>query len=362
MQTKFIKKLLTDWTIILPLLSWALFFSGLIPTHNFFKVLGGILLIGSVLSAVHHSEIVAHKVGEPFGTIILAVAVTIIEVAIIVSLMTAGGGESAFLARDTVFAATMLILNGIIGACLLIGGLKHHEQFFSKHSTNTALVSLVAIIVFTMVLPNYTTSVSGPRFSEAQLTFIAIACIVIYGGFLFSQTIRHRDYFMAEVEGGDEGKIFEVTKAKMFISLFFLTLCLGIVVLLAKKLSPTIEQIILNANLPKSLVGVVIALIILLPEGIAAISFARRNQLQTSLNLAMGSVLACIGLTIPSVIVVCNLFDLDLVLGLDFKSMILLALSIFIVMLSLSKGKTNMLYGIVLLVNLAAYLFLTIYP
>lgn len=356
-----IRGLLSDWTIIVPTLSWIIFFSGLVPTNVFFKIIGGLLLVASVLAAVHHSEVVAHRVGEPFGTIILAVSVTIIEVAIIISLMMAAGGQSAVLARDTVFAATMLILNGIIGSCLLIGGLKHHEQFFSKHSANTALVALVTIVVLTMILPNFTSSVAGPRYSGPQLAFVAIACLVIYGGFLFSQTVRHRNYFLGETcEGESHTQL--VTKSTMWVSLVFLILCLGIVVLLAKKLSPTIEELIISANLPNSLVGVVIALVILLPESIAALNAARRNNLQTSLNLALGSVLACIGLTIPAVILVCAIFDLDLVLGIDFKSMILLGLSVFIVMLSLSKGRTNMLYGIVLMVNLAAYLFTIIFP
>ncbi len=365
MAIKMIRNL--SWTIVSPILSWMLFFSGLLDSNTFFIIVACILLIATVLSAVHHSEIVAHRVGEPFGTIILAVAITIIEVAIIISLMIAGGNDTSTLARDTVFAATMLILNGILGLCLMVGALKHHEQFFSKDSTNTALVSLVAIIVFTLILPNYTTTISGPVYSEQQLVFVSIACLVIYGGFLLTQTVRHRDYFLSSAEDADnDGDVAihdtNVSKKTALVSLVFLILCLGIVVLLAKKLSPTIENIILSANLPQSLVGVVIATVVLLPEGIAAFQAARKNRLQTSLNLALGSALASIGLTIPSVAVVCNILDLELQLGLDIKATMLLGLSIFTVMLVLSKGKTNLLYGIVLLVNLCAYLFTIVFP
>ncbi len=359
-EIKKIKNL--SWTIVSPIIGWALYFSALMQGSGLFQIAGGFVLVMCVLAAVHHSEIVAHKVGEPYGTIILAIAITVIEVAIIISLMVEGGAEATALARDTVFAATMLILNGIIGACIMLGGAKFHEQVFSQDSANTALVSLVAIIIFTLILPNYTTSIDGPSYSQAQLLFVAVACLVIYGGFLLTQTVRHREYFLEEPDDEPSSHTKKVSLKTALISLVFLILCLGIVVLLAKTLSPTIERIIISAHLPNSLVGVIIASIVLLPECIAAIKAARKNRLQTSLNLALGSALASIGLTIPCVVVACRLFDLDLVLGLDMKSTVLLALSVFIVMLSLNKGKTNMLYGIVLLVNVLAYLFIIIYP
>ncbi|MBL7787814.1 MAG: ionic transporter y4hA [Chitinophagales bacterium] len=353
-----------DWFVIFPILSWLLFLSGLISSNVIFEILAGVLLMSSVIAAVHHSEVVAQRVGEPFGTIILAVSITIIEVGIISSLMLQGGQNSTVLARDTVFAATMLILNGIIGICLLVGGVKHVEQYFSKHSANTALISLMSIIFFTLILPNYTTSIQGPIYSPPQLIFVALACLVIYGAFLFTQTVRHRAYFLTETtsEDEDEGSSLEVSNATATKSLLLLLVSLVIIVLLAKKLSPSIETLVLSANLPKSLVGVVIATIILLPEGVAAIQAAQKNRLQTSLNLALGSVLASIGLTIPTVALVSHLLGLELVLGLDAKSMLLLGLSFLTVMLSLSKGKTNMLYGVVLLVNLAGYIFTIIFP
>ena len=357
-------KRLLQWTIMIPALAWILFFSGLIDNSSIFQVIASILLILSVMSAVHHSEVIAERVGEPYGTIILAISITVIEVSIIVSLMLSEGTEAASLARDTVYAATMLILNGIIGLCLLIGGLKHYEQNFSVSSVTIGLVSLVSIIVFTLVFPTFTESVKGSYYSLPQLVFASIACLVIYGSFLFAQTRRYRQYFLTvgDDENEDVVEPIAIDNKTFYTSLVFLIVSLGIVVLLAKTLSPTIESIIVSYHLPKTLVGVVIAAIILLPEAIAAIIAARKNRLQTSINLALGSALASIGLTIPSVAVVCIMMDMPIILGLDIKSIVLLALSVFTVMLSLSKGKSNIVYGVVLLVNLFAFVFLMIYP
>jgi Ca2+:H+ antiporter len=354
-------RLLLKWTTITPLLAWILFFTGLVENSVIFQILACTLLILSVMSAVHHSEVIAHKVGEPYGTIILAVAITIIEVSIIVSLMVAGGEEASSLARDTVFSATMLILNGIVGLCLFIGGLKYREQSFSKHSATIALVSIVSIIILTMVFPSFTTSVNGPYYSPPQLIFVSVSCLVIYGVFLLAQTRRHREYFLVK-DAVDIQTHAQISNSVLILSLVFLFISLGIVVLLAKTLSPTIEGIIIRNHLPKTLVGIIIAAVILLPEGIAAIIAARNNKLQTSLNLALGSALASIGLTIPCVAMVSTIYDMNVVLGLDIKSIILMGLSVFIVMLSLASGRTNIVYGIVLIINLFAFIFLIIYP
>lgn len=353
-------KELLNYTYIFPVLAVIYYFSHVMGTGVLYDVVAGILLTGSVLSAVHHAEVVAHKVGEPYGTIILALCITIIEVALIISLMTAGGEQAITLARDTVFAAVMIILNGIIGICVLIGGVKYHEQFFARTSATTYLVSIVSILVITLILPNFTSSVNGPFYNNAQLVFVSIACLVIYGVFLMVQTVRHRNYFIVNDESSEN--YFIPNKVQAIISFFFLVICLIIVVLMAKGLSKTIEGMVQSLGAPKSLVGVIIAAVILLPEGLAAIRAARNNQIQSSLNLALGSALASIGLSIPAVAIVCIMYDIPLVLGLDKKDIILLTLSVFIVMLSLSRGKTNILYGTVLLVNLAAYIFTVIVP
>ena len=350
-------KKIFNWTYLAPLLAWGLYLIFPIGEQPIVNILAGLFLIGGIMSAVHHAEVVAHRVGEPYGTIILAVAVTLLEASIIVSLMLAGGDGAESYARNTLFAAVMLILNGILGISMVVGALKYKEQTFETKSVTIPLVALVSILVLTIVLPNYTTSVAGPRYSEPQLIIVTIACVVIYVSFLFTQTIRHREYFLSEA--ADKATI--ISRKESFVSLFFLLVGLGVVILLAKELSPVIERGVAGAGLPNALVGVFIATVILLPEGIAAVRAASKNRFQTSINLALGSALASIGLSIPTVAILCTALDLPLVLGLDGKSMMLLGLSLFTVMLSLNKGRTNGLYGTVLLVNLMMYIFTIIY-
>lgn len=353
---------LYQWTISIPLLAFILYLSGYLDDHIVLQGVAGLLLIFCVMSAVHHSEIVAHRVGEPYGTIILAVSITIIEVAIIISLMVTGGEEYATFARDTVYAAVMLILTGIVGLSLFIGGRKHHTQTFSSHSVQIALVSLVSIVSFTMILPTFTESRFGPYHTKVQVLFQVLACLAIYGAFISAQTVRHREYFSIDPAEGDGKQGQLVSNRDLVVSLAFLLLSLVVVVSLAKVLSAPLEQLIVRNGLPKSLVGIIIAGVILLPEGIAAVNAARQNKLQTSLNLALGSSLASIGLTIPVVSVVSYMYDLPFVLGLDLLAIILLMIALFTVVLSLIGGRSNSVYGVVLLVNLVAYVFLTINP
>lgn len=353
---------LYQWTTSIPLLAFILYLSGLLDNNPVFQIIAGVLLMLCVMSAVHHSEIVAHRVGEPFGTIILAVSITIIEVAIIISLMITGGKEYAAFARDTVYAAVMLILNGIVGLSLFFGGRKFHTQTFSPHSVKIALVSLVSIVAFTMILPTFTNSEAGPYYTERQLLFEIFACLIIYTAFISAQTNRHREYFISDSSDTAENIKHSISNVSLAISIIFLLISLIIVVLLAKSLSPQIEQIVVSNGLPKSLVGIIIAAVILLPEGIAAVSAARNNRLQTSLNLSLGSAIASIGLTIPAVSVASYIYDFPLILGLEILPIILLVISIFTVMVSLIGGRSNSVYGVVLLVNLLAYVFLTINP
>lgn len=353
----------TRWYVVLPLLTCVFYFCGFLTENTWSELVGAGLLFASVLAAVHHAEVVAHRVGEPYGTIILAICITILEVGLIISFMLKGGAEAMAYARDTVFAAVMLILNGILGVCIWIGGLKFREQNFMKSSATTYLVSLVSILVFCLILPNYTSSASGGFYTTSQLIFVSIACLIIYGTFLMVQTVRHRNFFVIEDEVSHQVHSAEPpTIAKTIISLVMLVICLGMVILMAKGLSPVIETLVSDMGAPPALVGIIIATVVLLPEGVAAMRAAKNNQIQSSINLGLGSALASVGLTIPAVAMVCVLFDIPLVLGLDLKSIILLALSICILMLSLSRGKTNMLYGVVLLVNLMAYIFTVIVP
>jgi Ca2+:H+ antiporter len=352
------------WSVLCPLIG--LLFVLLVGAEHsgIMDLVLGVVLISVVLAAVHHAEVVAHKVGEPFGTLILALAITVIEVSLIVTIMLSDGEQGSTLARDTVFAAIMLILTGIIGLCLLMGGYRYKEQVFVKQGVSAALVTLTAITVLTLVLPNYTTSEAGPVYSTSQLIFVAIVSLVLYMGFVLVQAVRHRDYFLPE----DTSKEDEDTHAApptnftATVSVLFLVIALAVVVILSKKLSPAIEKIVVDMGAPKSLVGIIIAAVILLPEGLAALRAARNNRLQTSLNLALGSALASIGLTIPAVAIVGYFTGFTITLGIDTRSTLLLLLSLFTISISFGAGRTNILQGIVLLVILATYLFTTIVP
>lgn len=349
------------WTIAAPLAAWLLYLLKPGDFGGIFTFLLAFALIGAVMAAVHHAEVVAHRIGEPFGTLLLAIAVTVIEVSLVVSLMTAGGTDTSALARDTVFAAVMIILTGIIGLCLLAGGARYHEQVFGKHAVNASLVTLTAISILTLILPNYTTSVPGPVYNTSQLIFVALVSLVLYGTFVMVQTVRHRDYFLP-ADTDEEAHAEPPTTGTTVLSTVLLLVCLGAVVLLAKTLAPDIEAGVVGIGAPKSLVGIIVALVILMPEGMAALRAARKNRLQTSLNLALGSALASIGLTIPAVAIVSVVGGFPVTLGIDTKSTVLLLLSLFTVMISFGTGRTTLLQGIVLLVIFAVYLFTTIVP
>ncbi len=264
------------WSIAFPAVGIVLVLANVAKLGFVGATAAGVILIGAVIAAVHHAEVVAHRVGEPFGTLVLAIAVTVIEASLIVSLMLSGGSDASTLARDTVFAAIMLILNGIVGLCLLVGGLRH----------NTA-----AWIAFGVLL-------------------VALVAVVF----------------------------------------------------LAKGLAPIVEGGVTGAGLPLAVVGIIIAAVVLAPESLAAVNAARRDRIQTSLNLALGSALATIGLTIPTVAAISIVLGIPLSLGIDMKSLTLLALSLFTATLTLGTGRTTVLQGIIHLVILATYLFVTVVP
>ncbi|MBO9664566.1 ionic transporter y4hA [Dokdonella sp.] len=339
-------------------LSWAV---PALPGLTFLLVLG---LVGSVIASVHHAEVIAHRVGEPFGTLVLALAVTVIEVALIVSMMLSGDEASSELARDTVFAAVMIILNGIIGASLLVGGRKHRVQGFKLDGVNAALGTLTVIVVFTLIVPNYSTSAPGPVYTDSQLIFVAVATLVLFAAFTVFQTIRHRDYFLPtdEDEADPNEHAAQPTSGEALASLGLLLVALVAVVLSAKGISPSIEALLHTLGAPASTIGILIAAIVLMPESVAAVRAAHANRLQTSLNLAIGSAIASIGLTVPTVAVLAVAMGWPLSLGLDTKSTVLLLLSLFVVSISLRTGRTTVLPGVVHLVMFAAYLFLSFVP
>ena len=346
-----------------PLAGWGILIVGILTSNQpWLQWLAALALAGSVFAAVHHAEMVAHKVGEPFGTLVLAVSITVIEVALIVSMMLSAGPEKAALARDTVFAAVMLVCNGIVGMCLLMGALRHREQAFQAPGASVALAVLAALAVLTMVLPNHSLSSPGPAFSRAQLAFAGISSLVLYSAFIFVQTVRHREYFLSQDNSDDSIDAPPPTTSVALISALMLIVCLVAVVGLAKQLSPAVEAGVKMMGAPSATVGIVIAALVLLPEGLAAVRAAMANRLQISLNLALGSVLACIGLTIPSVAAVSAAIGRPLELGLEPKETVLLTLTMIVSTLTLGLGRTNVLQGIVHLSVLAAYLFLSFVP
>jgi len=322
----------------------------------------GAALAATVFAAVYHAEVVAHRTGEPFGTLVLAVAVTIIEVALIVSVTIAAPAEKVGLARDTVFAAVMIVCNGIVGLCLLWGGARHHEQGFQVLGASAALAVLAALTILTLVLPNVATTVPGPLFSTAQLIFSGIVSLVLYCAFVFIQTVRHRDYFLPVGPGSEEVHANPPSNLTAVISGGLLLAALIAVVGLAKSLTPTIEIGVRQLEVPKAVVGIIIAGLVLMPEGLAALRAARANRLQTSLNLALGSALASIGLTIPTVAFVSVALHQPIELGLSQKDQVLLALTLFIGVITLGTGRTTVLQGVVHLAVFAVFLFFAIVP
>ena len=327
-----------------------------------------LVLAAAVLAAVHHAEVVAHRVGEPFGSLVLAVAVTVIEVGLIVTLMVSGGPETASLARDTVFAAVMITCNGIVGLSLLTGGVRYGMILFNAEGSGAALATVATLATFTLVLPTFTTSEPGPVFSGTQLAFAAVASLVLYAAFVVTQTIRHRDFFLpVEDAPSPEGAPAEVhadppTARAALGSLGLLVLALVAVVGLAKVESPAIEAGVRAAGFPPSFVGVVIALLVLLPETLAAVRAAQRNRIQIGLNLAFGSAIASIGLTIPVIAVASVWLEGPLELGLGPTQMVLLALTIVVAVLTVVPGRATRLQGSVHLVLLAGFLFLSVSP
>jgi len=333
------------------------------PASALLNVAAVIALVAAVLASVHHAEVVAHRVGEPLGTLVLALAVTVIETALILSVMLAAGQEAATLPRDTIYSAVMIIANGVIGVCVLIGGLQHREQHFRIEGMGAGFAALATLSVLVMVMPSLTTTTPGPSYSTSQLLFVALSSGGLWLIFVFIQTVRHRDYFLPSLQVEDESVHAPApSKGQAWLSLLMLALALVSVVGFAKLLSPVIDDVVAENGAPRAVVGIVIAIIVLLPETWAAVRAARANRLQTSMNLAIGSALASIGLTIPVVVLASVLLDLPLTLGLAPKDMALLALTFLVGSITLGSGRTFVMHGAIHLVLFAAFLFLTLVP
>jgi len=320
-----------------------------------------VIMLGAVFAAVHHADVIAHRVGEPFGTLVLTLAVTVIEVALIESIVLTPGSSPA-LARDTVFAVIMVVCNGLVGLCILWGGLRHHEQEFQASGASIYLTVLGALSILTLVLPNYTATTTGPYFSNAQLVFVSIITIILYAAFLFIQTSRHTDYFRAETDTAPNEHHIYPSNRTVAVSAIMLLVALCGVILIAKKFATILEIGLSHIGAPPAVAGIVIAVVVLAPESITAVRAAQRNELQKSLNLALGSSLATIGLTIPAVAITNVFIGKQIEIGLSERDTLLLGLTLFLSLLTFGSGRTNILAGLVHLVVFATFLFLVFVP
>ncbi|MBR1091166.1 ionic transporter y4hA [Bradyrhizobium manausense] len=330
------------------------------PGGGVFAIVLLVILFGTVFAAVHHSEVIAERIGEPFGTLLLTLAVTIIEVALITTIML-GDKPAPELARDTVFAVVMIVCNGLVGLCVFIGGLRYREQGFQVSGANVYLSGLIALATITLIMPNYTLTTPGPVYSTLQLGFVDVVTIVLYGVFLYTQTVLHKDYFVHERVDGEVGQA-HLSGRMLALSIVLLLISLLAVVLLAKKFSLVVDAVADRIGAPPAFAGLLVALLILMPEGVSAIAAARKNDLQKSINLALGSSLATIGLTIPAVGIATYALDQPLVLGLNPQNTALLFLTFLLSMLTFGTGRTNVLFGLVHMVVFAVYVFMVFVP
>ncbi len=367
-MVNFFRKPLFDtpaWGLLIPLIAVGVLFVVMgNELSGFGLTLVSIALISAVLMAVHHAEVIALRVGEPFGTLVLALAVTIIEVSLIVTLMLSGGEAISALARDTVFATVMIVCNGVVGLCLLLGAWRHRVLVFRVDGTTPTLSVLATLATLTLVLPKFTSSTSGPTLTNTQLIFTGFVALVLYAVFVFVLTIRHRENFLPpdhhDLEG-EEGHPRPSVLASI-MSLTFLLVSLVAVVGLAKTLAPAIEAGVNAISAPLAVVGIAIAILVLLPETLSAVRAALRNRMQISFNLALGSALATIGLTIPAVAITSLVLNLPLELGLPYKEISLLGLTMMISVMTLSRNNATVLQGTVHLVLFIVFLFLSIFP
>lgn len=352
------------WSWVFPLAGLALLAGerlGLLPAGtDGVAALAAVAVVGAVFASVHHAEIVAARLGQPYGSLVLAAAVTAIETSLILSVLLSAEANAPEVARDTVLAVLMIVLNGVVGLCLLAGGIRHHEQGFQVRGASGALSVVGTLAVLAMILPNYTLAKPGSLYSPVQLSFIAVMSLALYGLFVFVQTVTHRsDFVDAE---GNEVHAHEISNGQALRAAGLLVLALVAVVLLAETLSLPVARAVDGAGLPPAFVGVVIATLTLLPEGLSAFRAARANRLQTSLNLALGSAMASIGLTIPVVSLVSVFVGKSLVMGLDPEHMVLMVLTLFAGTLTLATGRTTVLQGGVHMVIFAAFLVIAAIP
>ncbi|MCH2133862.1 MAG: hypothetical protein MK116_08940 [Phycisphaerales bacterium] len=314
-----------------------------------------LVILASSFAVVRHAEWLAHRFGEPYGTLILTLSVICIEVAMIASVMIVGE-DNPTLARDTMFAVLMLVLNGLIGLCLLIGGVVHREQYFNLRSAGSYIALLMVLSVIGMLLPTWTTSTRDASHSTLLAIFLAVAAFGIYGVFLGLQASTHKDYFVHEEpeEEEDHGRL----EGSSVYHAIMLVCTMIPVVLLAKKIAVVLQFGLEESGLPIQLGGVVVAILVLSPEGLAAVGAARKNKMQRVMNISLGSGLATIGLTIPAVLAIGLITGEPVQLGLDSVDAILLCLTLALCVINFSSGRTDVLQGFIHLLVFMAWVVL----
>jgi Ca2+:H+ antiporter len=321
-----------------------------------------IVVLWSAISVVRHADCLALKLGEPYGTLILTLSAIAIEVMMISAAMLHGANNPT-LARDMMFAVLMIGLNALIGLSLLLGGLRHHEQYYNLQGTSAYLNTIMTLSVLGLVLPNFTTSMSGPRFSSVQEIFLVVITLSLYGIFLMTQTQRHRQYFM-EKEGaaasGDHSHYFQVRSTGFHAVMIFLYLIA--VVVLAEKFAIPLDNSIERFGMPQAFGGAIVAGLVLFPEALAGIKAAVSNQLQRSVNVLHGSVLASIGLTIPAVLVIGMVTNRPVTLGIERGNLPLLLLTLAVSVVTFGGGRTSVLQGCIHLLLFVVFLLLMFCP
>jgi Ca2+:H+ antiporter len=313
-------------------------------------------ILVSAFAAVRHADGLAALLGEPFGTLALTLAVTVIEVTMIGAVMLAGPPVSS-LARDTMFAVIMIVFNGMVGLALLVGGLRYREQTYNLQGANSFLAVIVPIAVLGLVLPNFTLSSPGPTYSTVHEVFLIVMSLGMYGVFLTIQTLRHRQYFMLPADEVIDAHAGVEIRSEPY-HLMLLVAYLVPIVLLCEEIAVPIDFAVYKLDAPVALAGFLVAALILSPESLTSVRAAAANQLQRSINLLLGSVLASISLTIPAVLVIGLITDRTVVLGLDAIDTIMLVLTLGLSMLTFGSGRTNVLLGAVHLLLFLAYLML----
>lgn len=321
-----------------------------------------IIMLWASFSVVRHADALAIKLGEPYGTLILTISVISIEV-IMVSAVMLTGADNPTLGRDMIFSVLMIVLNCLIGFSLLLGGLRHSEQDYNLRGANTYLAVLIPLAVLGLILPNYTKSVSEASFSYMQAIFFIAINLGLYIVFLVIQTIRHRDFFICRVETS-EGEVNSDDHHEGIVihSIGFHAILLAAymlpIILLSKKMAGLIEYGISEIGAPAALGGLLVAILVLSPEGLAAIKSALADKIQRSINIGLGSALATIGLTIPAVLIIGMFTGKSVILGIDSLDTVILLLTIIASIINFSSGRSNMIQGLIHLILFATYLIL----